>query len=156
MPQDKSTLELTAEDERAMCLAYTQYGIDTVGSAANYCRWQAQGAATGTTDADLQSSCAVVDDLCQADPQQAQEAFQYWKETNLANCDGASPLTNTFLRSYIECDNTVGEAETCSVETIDNLGSLKNVPCSQWTMARRDTVNSADINGASCAAIACQ
>jgi hypothetical protein len=148
VPADKAASALTVDEKTSMCEAYNDYALNTViGSAERWCRWKAQNEASGLTDADLQSSCAVAYDTCMVD---SQANFDALKQSTA--CGGSDPLSSTLMFRYSSCNTTAGQLEACGREQIEIYGAIRDVPCSQYTVARRTAVNT-DAGADSCEAI---
>jgi hypothetical protein len=134
---ETAVTSLTLEDKTSICEAQYDYWLGTViGSAESWCQWDAQTDATGTTDAELQSSCAVAYDLCMANAQANFDAVK-----GAMSCQTAEPLSATLLYDYRNCNTTAGKLEQCGFEQFDTAGVIRGVPCAQYTVARRMAAN---------------
>jgi hypothetical protein len=134
---DKAVASLTQAEKISICEAQYDYFLNTIiGSAEAWCQWDAKTDATGTTDAELQSSCAVNYDLCMVN---AQANFDAAKAS--VTCPETDPLSSAHLHHYKDCDTTVGQLEECGFEQFDIYGALRDVPCSGYTLARRAAGN---------------
>jgi len=147
---DKAVPTLTQAEKSSICEAQYDYFFgNTVTSAEGWCLWQAQSNATGTTDAEIQSTCAVKYDTCMID---AQATFDRDKASVPTLCEGTEPLNQTLVSRYRSCNTTVGQLEQCGRDQFDIYGAIRDVPCSQYTAARRAAVNT-DSGADSCEAI---
>src|SRR5689334_3913847 len=141
----------TAEEKADICRAHVDYYVGRVDSADTYCRWRAQANSTGTTDEEVQLTCALEESQCLMTKE---EQFANATAMLEASCDGSAPFTNLLLREYATCPASVGQFEDCGIELIDTLAELRSVPCSEFTVARRNVINM-DYSGQACEAIAC-
>jgi len=148
VPADAAVLSLPYTSRALICLAQIDYLFKAIGSVQNWCWWIAEIEATGTTDAELQSSCAVQEGLCLANPQAKIEALK------ATMCITADPLASApFMAQYMFCNTTAGQLEECGREQVDIAASLRNAPCSEYSMARRDAANMPYATAQSCVAI---
>jgi len=152
VPAETELAATTATDKQEICSAHMEYFLSKVNSVDFYCRIQGQNGATGTTDAELQITCALEEEECRAN---GEAAFADFQANYRASCDGSDPFVNTLLREYATCPTTVGSLEDCGIESIDTLAGLRDVSCSEYTVALRNVINS-DYSGSACDAIRCQ